>query len=420
MTNEQLISFLKDGNREDYQRDNFDSFLKKVGFDYSVPSIHIAGTNGKGSTANYISSIYRKEGYKVGLFTSPYLNDLNEMILINDKPISDDDLIKIFKDNEKLINKYQLSVFEIETFIAYTFFQKNNCDIAVIECGMGGEFDATNIFTPILSIITSVSLEHTNYLGKSICEIAANKAGIIKETVPVLLGNLVEEARNKISEIAIENESKIYSVNEIHGMEFTGDGYRFGYLNIDDLYIPSLAKYSISDAKLAIDAVKILDEQFKVSTDSIREGLKTCKIPLRLEKLCDNPCILVDGGHNPEAIFSLIDSLEAVVEDKKLNVVFCCFKDKNIERMLAGIGSIADSITLTTFDNPRAREEADYFLFLEEYKYEENCVKALTDYVEQEPDTITLVTGSFAFAAYMRKMFNEGKIVYEIPTKTEF
>ena len=163
-----LKNYFESIARDDYQRENFDDFLKKVGFKYSIPSIHIAGSNGKGSTANYLANIYRCHGLKVGLFTSPYLNNVNEMISINGEDIKNDVFESFIKDNEKLFNKYSLSPFEIQTFIALSYFEKEKCDIAIIECGMGGEIDATNIFKPIAAIITSISLEHTAFLGRSL------------------------------------------------------------------------------------------------------------------------------------------------------------------------------------------------------------------------------------------------------------
>ena len=156
--------------------------------------------------------------------------------------------------------------------------------------------------------------------------------------------------------------------------------------------------------------IKLYIKNMKFNEDNIKEGLRNAFIPNRLEKLCDKPLLLIDGGHNPEALNNLVDSLDNILKGRRLNVVFCSFKDKNIERMLAAIGSIADDLTLTTFDHPRAREEIDYFLFLDEYKYENNCTKALLNYLINYPDDVTLVTGSFAFASYVRKLFKEGKL----------
>ena len=408
--NQTIENMLKKRNREDYQREFFDNFLNHIKFNYKVPSIHITGTNGKGSTAFYLSSIYQNAGYIVGSFTSPSVDTINDMILINGKPISNEDFYSYLEKYENDFDKYNISVFEIQTFIALSYFQDQKCDIAIIECGMGGLLDATNIFNPILSIITSVSIEHTAYLGKSICEIALNKAGIIKENIPVLVGDLSDEALKTISQVALENDSKIYKISDANNVEIVGEGYSFGYLNLSNLYIPTLAKYSIKDAQIAIDAVSILKDQFNIRNENIVEGLRTSKIPLRMEKIRDFPTIYLDGAHNPEAMHNLVESLSDILGERKLNVVFCCFKDKNIERMLANIGSIADSITLTTFNNPRAREKFDYFLFLDEYKYNENCVESIMDYINLNDDSIILITGSFAFAAYMRKLFKENKI----------
>ena len=410
ISDELLNKYFLDKTRDDYQRDNFDSFLYKIGFSFKTPAIHIAGTNGKGSTATYIANIYNQAGYKVGLFTSPQINCINDMITINGNPISNEKYYDFLAKNDKYINKYNLSSFEIMTFVALSYFDDEKCDIAIIECGMGGEIDATNIFDSILSIITSVSLEHTSYLGKSVAEIALNKAGIISKNMPVLIGELKEEALNVITRVCSETKSKIFTIDEANNIEFTNDGYSFGYGELTNLFIPSLAEYSLIDARLAIDAVAILKEKFPVKEDDIRNGLKESQIPNRLEKLCETPTLLIDGGHNPEALNNLVSSLEKILNGRKLNVVFCSFKDKNIERMLAAIGSIADDLTLTTFDHPRAREELDYFLFLDEYKYENNCVKAITNYMYSSPEDVTLVTGSFAFASYVRKLYKDGKL----------
>ena len=204
-------------NRDTYEREEFDNFLKKEKFVFNVPSIHIAGSNGKGSTAYYLSYIYTLNGYKTALFTSPYYQSPVEMIKINNQNIPEEKFEKYLNEYKKLFDKYDLSEFEIEAFIALKYFQDEKCDIAIIECGMGGEYDATNIFTPILSIITSISLEHTNALGRSLSEIALHKAGIIKEEAPVLIDKeMNEEALLTITNVAKENRSKIYVVERYH------------------------------------------------------------------------------------------------------------------------------------------------------------------------------------------------------------
>ena len=388
--------------KDDYQRENFDDFLKKVNFKYNVPSIHIAGSNGKGSTANYLARIYRAYGLKVGLFTSPALNKVNEMININGNDISDEDFIKAINENEKLFKKYSLSPFEIQTFIALNHFTKQGVDLAIIECGMGGEIDATNIFNPIASIITSISLEHTAYLGRSLCEIAYQKAGIIKDEVPVITGILDEEAINTIVEVTKEKKCSLRSSVEPANVVYDNFGFTFNYMTYKDLRINSAALYSLKDACIAIETVNALLERYPVSEDQIKEGLANTFMPVRMEVVSKSPLIIIDGSHNPEGVQNMVKSIPSLAENRPVHVLFACFTDKNIERMLSYLGEYAADITLTTFPNRRARQMDDYFLFLEDYPFKEDAASALEELKAQYPEDAILVTGSLAFAAYMK------------------
>ena len=388
--------------KDDYQRENFDDFLKKVNFKYNVPSIHIAGSNGKGSTANYLARIYRAFGLKVGLFTSPALNKVNEMININGNDISDEDFIKAINENEKLFKKYSLSPFEIQTFIALNYFTKQGVDLAIIECGMGGEIDATNIFNPIASIITSISLEHTAYLGRSLCEIAYQKAGIIKDEVPVITGILDEEAINTIVEVTKEKKCSLRSSVEPANVVYSDFGYNFNYMAYKDLRINSAAYYSLKDACIAIETVNALLERYPVTEDQIKEGLANTFMPVRMEVVSKSPLIIIDGSHNPEGVQNMVKSLHEVSENRPVHVLFACFTDKNIERMLSYLGEYAEDITLTTFPNRRARQMEDYFLFLEDYPFKDDANQTLEELKAQYPEDAILVTGSLAFAAYMK------------------
>ena len=387
----------------DYQRDNFDAFLKKINFSFELPAIHIAGTNGKGSTASYIASIYQSAGYKVGLFTSPELYEINEMIKVNGNNISDKEIEDIISDKKKEINKFELSSFEIITYVALEFFIKNKCDICVVECGMGGETDATNVFTPILSIITSVSLEHTSFLGKSVSEIALNKAGIMKDDVPVLIGDLPEDAVSVISDEAKYHNSKIYSVGESHQPTQNEEGYIFSYGTHYDLQIKSSALYSVNDACLALDTIEILKSRFPVNEEQIHQGLASVSMNCRMDIIRKNPTTIIDGAHNPEACEKLSKSLQKGNFNGNIRILLASFKDKNVIQMLAILGAISESITLTTFDHPRARNEEDYFLFVSDYEFIDNPMEAYQKLREQYPEDIILITGSLAFAAYMKK-----------------
>lgn len=394
--------------RDDYQRENFDDFLKKVGFKYNVPSIHIAGSNGKGSTANYLANIYKSHGLKVGLFISPYLDDVKEMISINGQLIEEESFFSYINNNEKLFNKYCLSPFEIQTFIALSYFQDNKCDLAIIECGMGGEIDATNIFKPIAAVITSISLEHTAFLGRSLCEIAYQKAGIISEDIPVITGILQEEAINTIVEVAKDKKCQLHVAVDPANVVYSDFSYSFSYLNYQNLKINSSALYSLKDACIAIETVRALLEIYPVNEEELKEGLEETFMPVRMEIISKEPLIIIDGSHNPEGIFNLVESLPSLVNGKELHILFACFKDKNIERMLAYLGEYSKDITLTTFPNKRARLMEDYFLYLDDYKFEEDALATFNKLMSDHPEDAFLITGSLAFAAYMKNLVKKG------------
>ena len=403
-----LKTYFDNVGHGEYQRENFDSFLNKVGFSYNVPSIHIAGSNGKGSTANYLANIYRAQGYKVGLFTSPYLEVVNEMINVNGQNITDDEMVSILEEYAKTIDKFSLSPFEIQTFIALTYFSRNKCDLAIIECGMGGEIDATNIFTPIASVITSISLEHTAFLGRSICEIAYQKAGIIKDEIPVITGILDEEALNTIVEVSKEHKCALHVSVDPANVVYSNNGYNFNYMAYKDLRINSPAYYSLKDACIAIETVNALLDRYQVSEDQLKEGLANTYMPVRMEIVSNSPIIVIDGSHNPEGVQNMVKSIHNVAETRDVHVLFACFRDKNVERMLAYLGEYSKDVILTTFPHKRARTEEDYFLYLDDHSFNEDPVAALNELKEKYPEDAILIVGSLAFAAYMKNIIKRG------------
>ncbi|MCX5775331.1 MAG: Mur ligase family protein, partial [Firmicutes bacterium] len=225
-----LETYFKAHNIAAYERKGYDQYLRENAFRYFVPSIHITGTNGKGSTAAFIENIYVSAGYKVGLFTSPYLSKANEMMVINDQMISDEALLGYMNHYVERFEAYTLTTFEMQTIIVLTYFTEMKVDIAIIEVGMGGEVDATNIFIPKLSILTNVALEHTRYLGNTIEKITLSKAGIVKPGIPVLLGRLSDVAFSTLKGVADQRHSPILQTLEpqnvvVHeGLTFDYDG----------------------------------------------------------------------------------------------------------------------------------------------------------------------------------------------------
>lgn len=403
---ESIVSIRNDG---EYQRENFDSFLSSIHFSYKLPSIHISGTNGKGTTARYLASIYEEAGYIVGLFSSPFLNEVNEMITINGVNITDKQLFDIINANKKQIDKFNLSQFEIETFVALTFFMESHCDVAIIECGMGGLIDATNVFTPILSIVTSISLEHTETLGRTLTEIAIQKGGIIKYGIPVLINELSNEPFHALVDIAHHQKSPLFTPAIPNNLVLSSNGYSFDYATYHNLQIKSLGEFSVYNACLAIEAVSILNELLPISEQHIVDGLYKVDMPARMSVVCQKPFVIVDGAHNSEAVEKLVESMEKIRDSRSIFIVFACFRDKNFSAMINHIGQLGE-VYLTTFPHPRARDIDDYFLYADEYQYDENCKSLIFNLMSEHPDDIILVTGSLAFAGYIKTLFEDGEL----------
>ena len=403
MNYDEVISYLDnvDMTMKRYERNNWDNFVNKIGLTINFPFIHIAGSNGKGSTAKYLYEIYKAKGYKVALFSKPFVNKVNEMAVINDVAISDYDFARIYSDKEKEIKNADLSAFEIETYIAFSYFNEQKVDIGIIECGMGGELDSTNILSsaPLLSIITTISLEHTSFLGVSLSEIAENKAGIIKEACPVLLGKLDEEPLKKICEIAKEKHSPVINVDNYHHDHYVAPYFRFDYRPYTDLAILTAANYQLLNASIAIEATKIVNSVLPIDEISLRKGLMKESLPCRYEK---HRNIILDGAHNIEAIKALMNTLSRTYVNKNIHVLFASYKDKNIAIELPVIDNVASDITLTTFPSNRVREEMGYFLFLEDHRYIDNYQVALNNLLSEYPDDIIVVTGSLAFTYLVR------------------
>ncbi len=395
----------------DDSRDNLDSFLNKVKFKYSVPSIHVAGTNGKSTIAFILSNVYQDAGYKTGLFVSShYMRKVEEMILINGEPIDSKEVEKVFNENQKLFKKYDLSPFDIIVFIALSYFQNSGVDLAIIETGIGGEYDSTNIFAPILSIITNISLEHTNELGVSLSEIARHKAGIIKDDIPTLIGNIEGDALDVIVGVAKRKNSKVTRISEIHNRKRDEVGTSFEYKTHRDLYIPNLSSVNVSNASLVIDAVDLLVNQFPVSEDALKAGLNH-KLPKGKFEVIDKEGIMyvIDTAHNVEAIRTLRREVDMMVISRETFVIFATTKDKNITLMLPEIGLLG-KVYITTYDNPKAREESDYFLFLDEYEFARDYRELIRHIKEEHPIARIVVTGSNVFASKVSDEVNGGII----------
>jgi dihydrofolate synthase/folylpolyglutamate synthase len=288
------------------------------------------------------------------------------------------------------------------TLCAYAYFEYEAVDLAVIEVGMGGTIDATNIMTPVLSIMTNVSLEHVDVLGPTIMHITEHKAGIIKPNVPVLIGPLVEEARVVVNQKIQLTKSLLFET-----LPYTWDnkeGLSVG--SYRNLQLRLQGSYQHANVALAIQAISILQSQFPVDEEAIRQGIASAFIPGRLETIHSSPMIILDGGHNPDGVRVLVEAMHAY-RDQPIHILFAAFKDKDVDPMLASLKTIASSMTLTTFDHPRARQQSDYdasYPFIDDYP-------SFNNHFTQNGTTnrVLLITGSLAFIALVRHFLKVGK-----------
>ena len=326
-----------------------------------IKVIHLAGTNGKGSTSNFLSSVFSTK-LKCGLFTSPYMVKINENIKINGIDISDQDLVESLEKLMPYIKKlddqgFYTSYFELMTAIMYLYFYEKKVDIAIVEVGLGGSLDSTNVIrSNLASVITTISMDHTNILGDSIEEIALNKAGIIKENRPTFLYPKSDELLSLFRKQALEKNSKIYTFRkeDVHINYISEDYNSFDFSGYKDVRTKLTGLHQIYNASLALRVIDFFKEDFHILPDDIYQGFKMAKNPGRLELISDNPKILIDGAHNKEAIDSLSLYLENLKYDR-LILGFSILKDKEYPYIIKKLSEYTDQIVLTKIeDNPRA------------------------------------------------------------------
>lgn len=327
-----------------------------------IKVIHIAGTNGKGSTTKMISQVLAKS-YKVGTFTSPYIKEINENIAVNGKAISDSDFLYLINKLKNHIDDledkgYYLTYFEILTAMMYLYFYEKNIDIAIVETGLGGLLDATNIIKkPLASVITSISKDHMNILGDTLEGIAYQKAGIIKENSPVFIYSQEESIYKVIKEKADLCHSKVFTFSreEVNIKESNDKINIFDFRNYKDVEISLLGIHQIYNASLSLMVLDYFKDEFKLDEKTIKEEIYKAKNPGRLSLISHNPRVLVDGSHNREAIDSLIKSLNTF-NYQRLIVGFSVLKDKEYAYIIDRLTEIADELIITSIDSPRAFE----------------------------------------------------------------
>lgn len=332
----------------------------------SLKFIHVAGTNGKGSFCSMTESILRSAGYKVGLFTSPYILRFNERMRIDGEDISDDELAEIVETIKPICDAMQdkPTEFELITAIAFVYFSRHNCDIVVLECGLGGRLDSTNIIkTPVLSVITSIALDHTAILGDTVEKIAYEKAGIIKPGVPVLFGGEGDSVTEVIASRAENMGCPVYLARDFEPTGVTLDlsGATFDVLGIKNLHINLLGKYQVKNARNVSLAIDVLRKQgMDISDDAVRLGFDRAVWHARFEVLSSKPLVIYDGAHNREGVDALYASVKEYFGDRRVICLSGTLADKEYEHTAEILSRIATRVYTITPDNPRSLSASDF------------------------------------------------------------
>lgn len=406
-TFEEIVQFYKDRDltMKRYTRENIDKYIHDYHLTIPFPYVHIAGSNGKGSTAMMINDIFVAAKYRVGLFIKPTLHNFLGMVMVDNQEITEEEYTELFNQRYDTFKDRDLTSFEMQVIIAYDYFAFKNVNLAIIECGMGGEKDATNFLDskPLLSIITSCSLEHQSFLGSNVREIALNKSGIIKQNIPVLLGKMYIEAEKVIKLEARKKSSDVLKVMELHDIKYLNPGFSFDITGYQNLRILTSAYYELKNVTLALSAAFYLRLKFPFDEFALRNGLQNFYLPCRFERI--GP-FLLDGAHNKDAMKELVFSLKKI-NLTNLKVVYATFKDKSFKENLNLLKDVAKDILLTTFPSSRSATREDYLAQNIDEPYIEPYGAALSQTLSEREKEVILVTGSLNFT-YLVKEYLEG------------
>lgn len=374
------------------------------------PTIHIAGTKGKGSVAAICASIMQAAGLSTGLYTSPHLQEFNERIQIDGVPISHDDLSEMVETIRLSVAQIEgITTFEVITALAFSYFSRRKVDVAIIEVGLGGRLDATNVIHPMVSIITSLSYDHTYLLGNTLAEIAAEKGGIIKPDVPVISASQKDEASIVLERIARERHAPLTMVGrdwwyEMNGCRMNGQTLLAGQVHQPgELYdVSLLGAHQALNATVALAALEIVRQKAIFPTldqEAIKKGLEHVKWPGRFQIMNQRPYLVLDGAHNVDAVDKLKTTLLSYFPDRRIIIIFGVAVDKDVDNMIKTLLPAAGTIIATAAEHPRAIKPAVLVDLIEKNGFGAISAENVADALEMAwqmagPDDVICATGS--------------------------
>ena len=380
--------------------------------------IHIAGTNGKGSTAAMLSSILEEAGYRVGLYTSPFINRFNERMQVNHQPIPDEELAALTEYVRPHADAMADSPteFELITALAMVWFARQKCDIVVLEVGMGGELDSTNIIdVPEAAVIAAMGLDHVKELGPTMADIARAKAGIIKEGGRVVSYGGTPEADEVIAAVCRARNASLRQpdFSAIVPGDFGLEGQTFSYKGWRGLRIPLVGAYQMNNAAVVLETVEVLRQRgWSVSDEAVRQGLADTRWPARFEVLRRDPVFIVDGGHNPHGIRATAESLRRLFPGRKITFVTGVMADKDVEHILGLIVPLADQFFTVRPDNPRAMDAGELAARIEAMGAKATACASVRDGVDRAiqaegPHGVACALGSLYMSGEVRSCFGK-------------
>ena len=334
--------------------------------------VHIAGTNGKGSTASMTASILRKAGYRTGLYTSPYIYRFHERMQIDGEQISDEDLIEITEYVKPLADSMAQSPteFELVCCIAFEYFKRKQCDIVVLEVGMGGEFDATNVIpAPEVAVITNIGLDHTDVLGSTLEEIALTKSGIFKEGGNAVIYRCQDSVEAVFEEVCAKKNIPLKKADfaslKRNSLDLFGQNFDCG--DRKNIQLPLLGDHQLHNASVVLSiADTLIEKGWNISEQNIYDGIRDVSWPGRFDIVCRDPLFIIDGGHNPQCIEALVKNIEDYLVGRKVIALTGVLADKDYGDMYKPVMPLIDEFVCITPDNPRKMEAADLAMYLRE------------------------------------------------------
>lgn len=404
--------------------ENMLHILEEVGNPHEeLRVIHVAGTKGKGSTASFISNALIEEGYQVGLYTSPHLIDFCERIQINNQKILTAEIIALVDEIRPVLVKYpETNTFEIMTLLAFLYFSRNKIDIAVMEVGLGGRLDPTNVVAPMVSVITSISFDHMEILGDTLKKIAFEKGGIIKPNTPVVISKQKPEVHAVLEQIADENYTRLidtsieFTISQPGIENFT---QRFALTDQagteTEFTIPLLGLHQVENAATAYATLMELRGQgILIEQDSILSGFASVQWMARFEFLSHEPTVVIDGAHNVDSIKRLIETVKMVLPEKRIVLLFGASRGKDLSGMFTPLLPLCDHVIFSKSEHPKASEPQVLVELAHSLGYASQAFQTVEQALEAafallDSNTVVLGTGSLFFAAAIKDIWEQGK-----------